>query len=66
LPQKQAFIWYILKWEKDVVSENCIYSLFATGIHSRDYINFGIDGFDLIITVGYNIVEYPPDLWDEN
>jgi acetolactate synthase-1/2/3 large subunit len=51
---------------KGVVPDDCIYSLFATGIHARDYVNCGIDGADLIITVGYNIAEYPPYLWNEN
>ncbi|KKH47725.1 acetolactate synthase large subunit [Methanosarcina sp. 1.H.A.2.2] len=50
---------------KGVVPDDCPYSLFATGIHARDYINCGIDGADLIITVGYDIVEYPPYLWNE-
>jgi len=50
---------------KGVVPDDCIYSLFATGIHARDYVNCGIDGADLIITVGYNIVEYPPYLWNK-
>ena len=49
---------------KGVVPDDCIYSLFGTGIHSRDYINCGIDESDLIITVGYNIAEYPPYLWN--
>lgn len=49
---------------KGVVSDDCVYSLFATGIHARDYVNCGIDGADLIITVGYNIAEYPPYLWN--
>lgn len=49
---------------KGVVPDDCVYSLFATGIHSRDYVNCGIDGADLIITVGYNIAEYPPYLWN--
>lgn len=49
---------------KGVVPDDCVYSLFATGIHARDYVNCGIDGADLIITVGYNIVEYPPYLWN--
>jgi acetolactate synthase-1/2/3 large subunit len=51
---------------KGVVPDDCIYSLFATGIHARDYVNCGIDGADLIITVGYNIAEYPPYLWNGN
>lgn len=49
---------------KGVVPDDCIYSLFATGIHARDYVNCGIDGADLIITIGYDIVEYPPYLWN--
>ncbi|HIH93727.1 TPA: acetolactate synthase large subunit [Methanosarcina acetivorans] len=51
---------------KGVVPDDCIYSLFATGIHARDYVNCGIDGADLIITVGYDIVEYPPYLWNRH
>ena len=51
---------------KGVVPDDCDYSLFATGIHARDYVNCGIDGADLIITIGYDIVEYPPYLWNGN
>jgi acetolactate synthase-1/2/3 large subunit len=49
---------------KGVVSDASKYSLFATGIHRRDYVNCGIDLADLIITIGYNIVEYPPSVWN--
>ena len=42
------------------------YSLFATGIHRRDYVNCGIDRADVIITIGYNIVEYPPYVWNKD
>ncbi len=49
---------------KGVLSDASPYSLFATGIHKRDYVNCGIDRADLIITVGYNIVEYPPYVWN--
>jgi acetolactate synthase-1/2/3 large subunit len=51
---------------KGVVPDDCEYSLLATGIHRRDYVNCGIDQADLIITVGYNIVEYPPFVWNRN
>ena len=51
---------------KGVLSDESKYSLFATGIHKHDYINCGIDKADLIITVGYNIVEYPPYVWNKN
>lgn len=49
---------------KGVLSDESPYSLFATGIHKRDYVNCGIDRADVIITVGYNIVEYPPYVWN--
>jgi acetolactate synthase-1/2/3 large subunit len=51
---------------KGVVSDESKYSLFATGIHRRDYVNCGIDLADLIITIGYNIVEYPPYVWNRD
>jgi acetolactate synthase I/II/III large subunit len=51
---------------KGVIADDCEYSLFATGIHKHDYVNCGIDRADLIITVGYNISEYPPFLWNRN
>ncbi|MCQ1535853.1 acetolactate synthase large subunit [Methanosarcina sp. KYL-1] len=51
---------------KGVVPDDCECSLFATGIHTHDYVNCGIDEADLIITVGYDVVEYPPYLWNKN
>jgi acetolactate synthase-1/2/3 large subunit len=51
---------------KGVLPDDCEYSLFSTGIHKPDYVNCGIDQADLIITVGYNTVEYPPSVWNRN
>ncbi len=51
---------------KGVLSDASPYSLFATGIHRRDYVNCGIDRADVVITIGYNIVEYPPYVWNRN
>jgi len=51
---------------KGVLSDASDFSLFAAGIHKRDYINCGIDQADVIITIGYNIVEYPPYVWNKN
>jgi acetolactate synthase-1/2/3 large subunit len=51
---------------KGVLSDDSEYSLFATGIHRRDYVNCGIDQADVIITIGYNIVEYPPYVWNRD
>lgn len=49
---------------KGVLPDDSEYSLFATGIHRHDYVNCGIDQADLVITIGYNIVEYPPYIWN--
>ena len=51
---------------KGVLSDASDHSLFATGVHRHDYVNCGIDRADVIITIGYNIVEYPPYIWNKN
>jgi acetolactate synthase-1/2/3 large subunit len=51
---------------KGVLSDESDHSLFAAGIHKRDYVNCGIDMADLIMTIGYNIVEYPPYVWNRD
>jgi acetolactate synthase-1/2/3 large subunit len=50
---------------KGVLPEDHPQSLFGLGIHKRDYVHCAIESADLIITVGYNIVEYPPAVWNE-
>ncbi len=51
---------------KGVLSDASERSLFATGIHRHDYVNCGIDRADLVITIGYSVVEYPPYVWNRN
>ncbi|MBP1748545.1 MAG: ilvX [Deltaproteobacteria bacterium] len=51
---------------KGVLSDASHYSLFTTGMHRRDYVNCGLDLADLVITIGYHIVEYPPYVWNRN
>ncbi len=41
-------------------------SLFTIGLKAKDYISCGLDHADLIITVGYDMVEYAPIQWNEN
>ncbi|RMD58709.1 MAG: acetolactate synthase large subunit [Nitrospirae bacterium] len=38
-------------------------ALGTVGLQSRDYINCGFDRADVIICVGYDLVEYHPHLW---
>lgn len=39
-------------------------SLFTIGLQSRDLVACAVDAADLVITVGYDMVEYPPKLWN--
>ncbi|MGE0651604.1 MAG: acetolactate synthase large subunit [Alphaproteobacteria bacterium] len=36
----------------------------AIGLQSRDHIGFGVEAADLIICIGYDLVEYHPQLWN--
>ncbi|MDX9746454.1 MAG: acetolactate synthase large subunit [Syntrophales bacterium] len=51
---------------KGIIPDDCSTSLFATGIHLRDYVHCGMDRADLVITVGYHPVEYPPSIWNDS
>ncbi len=50
---------------KGVLPDDHPQSLFSFGIHKKDYVHFCVDTADLIITVGYDIVEFPPAVWNE-
>ncbi|MBD2101301.1 acetolactate synthase large subunit [Leptolyngbya sp. FACHB-261] len=39
-------------------------SLWTVGLQARDYIAFGFDQSDLIIAVGYDLIEYGPTKWN--
>lgn len=38
--------------------------LFTMGLQSKDHINHAMDDVDVIITVGYDLVEYSPHFWN--
>ena len=38
--------------------------LFTMGLQSRDHISLAMDAADLVITVGYDLVEYAPEFWN--
>ena len=40
--------------------------LFTMGLQSRDYINLALDDADLVISVGYDLVEYAPSFWNHD
>jgi len=51
---------------KGVLPDDHPQSLFSLGIHKKDYVHAAIEAADLIITIGYSIIEYPPAVWNEN
>ena len=38
--------------------------LFTMGLQSKDHINHAFDNCDVVITVGYDLVEYSPSFWN--
>ena len=50
---------------KGAVSDKDPHSLFAMGLKAKDYIICGVQRADLIITIGYDIAEYDPEIWNE-
>ena len=50
---------------KGILGDNHKNSLFAFGIHKKDYVHCVIDQADLIITMGYSTIEHPPSVWNK-
>lgn len=51
---------------KGAISDKDEHSLFSVGLQARDYVMQAFDVADLVITVGYDIVEYAPEYWNSN
>lgn len=49
---------------KGAVDMDAPYCLFTLGLGSRDYVADAIDGADLVVCIGYDMVEYHPRLWN--
>lgn len=49
---------------KGIVAEDHPRSLFSLGIHKMDYAHAALERADVVVTVGYDIVEYPPAVWN--
>ena len=50
---------------KGCVDMDADYCLYTVGLGSKDYISRAIDDADLVITLGFDMVEYHPELWNE-
>ncbi|GIW46478.1 MAG: acetolactate synthase [Deltaproteobacteria bacterium] len=51
---------------KGALSDAHELSLFTVGLQAGDYISSGLSRADVIITVGYDFVEYSPERWNPN
>jgi acetolactate synthase-1/2/3 large subunit len=49
---------------KGCVDMDADYCLYTIGLQARDVIACALDAADLVITMGYDMVEYPPALWN--
>lgn len=49
---------------KGSVDRDADYCLFTIGLQQKDYVSLAVDDADLVITLGYDLVEYPPRLWN--
>jgi acetolactate synthase-1/2/3 large subunit len=51
---------------KGAVDMDADYCLYTIGLQSRDHVACAIDNADLVIALGYDMVEYHPRLWNSN
>ncbi len=49
---------------KGAIDDRSHLSLMAVGLQARDHVLSGFDRADLVICVGYDLVEYAPSSWD--
>ncbi len=50
---------------KGAISYEDKHSLFTIGLGNEDYNNLAIDDSDLVIAIGYDLVEYSPSSWNK-
>ncbi len=49
---------------KGCVDMDAEYSLFTIGLQAKDFVSCAIDAADVVICLGYDMVEYHPQLWN--
>lgn len=52
---------FMAKGVVDMDDETCAYTI---GVQGRDYPRNAVDEADLVITIGYDMVEYHPEIWN--
>lgn len=51
---------------KGAVDMDADYCLYTIGLGSKDYVTCAVDAADLIISIGFDMVEYHPRTWNPN
>ncbi len=51
---------------KGCVDMDADYCLYTIGLQSKDMVACAIDAADVVLTLGYDMVEYPPSVWNPN
>ena len=51
---------------KGAIPRNDPHCLFTLGLQGRDHVNAAIDAADVIISVGYDLVEFSPEAWNKH
>ncbi len=51
---------------KGAVARTDPHCLFTIGLQGRDHINEALDAADVVISVGYDLVEYAPHFWNKH
>ena len=51
---------------KGAVARSDEHCLFTIGLQGRDHVNEALDGADVVISVGYDLVEYAPNFWNKH
>ena len=49
---------------KGCVDRDAPYCLYTIGLGAKDRVSFAIDDADLVLTLGFDMVEYQPQLWN--
>ena len=52
---------FMAKGSVDMDKDYCLYTI---GLGSKDIVSCAVDAADLVITIGYDMVEYHPSLWN--
>jgi acetolactate synthase-1/2/3 large subunit len=49
---------------KGAISDRDPHSLLTAGLGSRDHVSEAFDRADVVISIGYDLIEWPPDRWN--